>query len=91
MSTVATSGPPQVDAWPPRACEGRNTDLWFPVHGATGAGAQRALAIRICRGCPARRHCAAYALPIVGLDGIWGATTAKERTERRNKQHQKEA
>jgi hypothetical protein len=42
--------------------------------------------MRVCRGCAARRHCAAYALPIEGLDGIWGAMSAKERTQFRNKQ-----
>lgn len=64
--------------------------MWFPVHGADGAAAQRAWALRVCQRCPARRHCAAYALPIEDLDGIWGAMSAKARAEIRNK-HKKEA
>ena len=91
MSTMRDSGPPRVESWPPRACAGGDTNLWFPIHGDGCAAAQRAQAIRVCRGCAARRHCAAYALPIEDLAGIWGAMSAKDRTALRNKQQQKEA
>jgi hypothetical protein len=50
------------------ACRGRNPSLWFP-----GADDQaRAAAIRICRSCIVRRHCADEAEQ-ADVTGIWAA------------------
>ncbi|WP_433078938.1 WhiB family transcriptional regulator [Dactylosporangium sp. CA-052675] len=89
VNTIASTGPPRVESWPPRACEGRDTDLWFPVHGARDAQLQRERAKRVCRGCAARLHCAAYALPIGDLAGIWAAMTPGDRERERERQRQK--
>lgn len=87
MSSIRDTGPPDVDSWPPRACEGRDPSMWFPEQGAQQAAAW---AKRVCRGCEARQRCEDYAMPIFDLSGIWAGMSAKERTERRNK-HKKEA
>lgn len=87
MSSVRDTGPPNVESWPPRACEGRDPALWFPKQGDQQLSAW---AKRQCWGCKARQQCEDYAMPIGDLAGIWGGMSAKERSERRNK-HQKEA
>lgn len=88
MSTLWDTPAPDLARWPPRACEGADTRLFF----AEGLGhlttATRAKAI--CRRCPAVRACAEYAIPLAPLHGIWGAMSAAERAEIRSQQ-QKEA
>lgn len=37
----------------------------------------------ICQTCPVRSECFAYALPLPGLEGIWGATTPRQRQRMR--------
>jgi hypothetical protein len=91
VSTIATSQAPPVDGWPPRACLGKDTDMWFPVHGAHGAQLLRAQAKRVCWTCKARTACGEYAIPIVELDGIWAAMTPGEREQERKQRQQKEA
>ena len=38
-----------------------------------------AAAIAICHGCPVRGECLATALDVGDCDGVWGATTPRER------------
>lgn len=91
MSTVRETGPPRIHSWPPRACEGADTALFFP---ATDNGRPTAVAERrakvFCDRCHARPDCAAYAVPVTDLAGIWAGMNANERTRARKKQ-QKEA
>jgi WhiB family redox-sensing transcriptional regulator len=92
VSTIATSQAPPVASWPRRACEGRDTSLWFPEYGASDAQLLRSRAKRICRGCAARLACREYAVPIAELDGIWAAMTPGDRErERKRRRQQKEA
>lgn len=91
MTTIARSQAPPVDDWPPRACLGKDTGMWFPVHGASDAQRLRAMAKRICWTCPAREACGEYAIPIPELDGIWAAMTPGEREQERKRRQQKEA
>ena len=68
-------------AWMERAaCRDLPTDLFFPADSDT-AGAERATAV--CRTCPVRKECAAYALPDPNLYGVWGASTEAQRRNRR--------
>lgn len=56
------------------ACVGEDPDLWF-------LSANAAIAKRICRGCPVRTDCLAYALA-EGIDhGTWGGLTETEREQ----------
>lgn len=90
MSTVRDTRPPPVDRWPPRACEGTDTRVFFP--GMDGGGRHaglEAVAKRICGRCSALDECKAYALPIQDLRGVWAAMNEGER-ERARKKQQKE-
>jgi WhiB family redox-sensing transcriptional regulator len=61
------------------ACQYVDSDLFFPERGGSGKDAKR-----ICRQCPVRRECLAYALSALDrLDGIWGGLTESERREPR--------
>jgi WhiB family transcriptional regulator, redox-sensing transcriptional regulator len=61
------------------ACRHADPDLFFPI-GATGpALRQISEAKRICRACPARTPCLAWALENGITDGVWGAITPDER------------
>lgn len=50
---------------------------WFPDKGEHGTRQDAAKAI--CRACPVRQPCLAYALARHEPHGIWGGTTAAER------------
>ena len=53
-------------------------DLWFPPsEGADQPWVKKAK--RICRSCPVRPECLAYALQRGEEYGIWGALTSRER------------
>ena len=55
-------------------CSSTDPDLWFPDSRVTvDAGV-----VAICRSCPIRRPCLAYALWHVE-DGVWGGLTPRER------------
>ncbi|MCI4146600.1 WhiB family transcriptional regulator [Streptomyces albogriseolus] len=62
-------------------CAGADPDLFFPVgHGGSAPvllQADRAKAV--CRRCPVREQCLAWALRHEEVDGIWGGTTEGER------------
>ncbi len=66
-------------------CRDLPTELFFPAE-SDDAGAERAKAI--CRQCPVRRECVAYALADPNLEGVWGASTDRERRNRRHRLRQ---
>lgn len=72
---------PAPGAWISRgSCRGAPTSLFFP----DDAGRAHE-AIRVCRRCPVRAECAAYALDIPGLEGIWGGLTEADRLRHRRR------
>jgi WhiB family redox-sensing transcriptional regulator len=75
-TSLANCGLPPFADDPTRACADADPTLFFPEHG-NRRGARRAK--EICRRCPIRRPCLAWALPITDLDGVWGATGPGER------------
>jgi WhiB family transcriptional regulator, redox-sensing transcriptional regulator len=56
------------------ACHGSPPDLWFPARGDTTIQAKA-----ICRQCPVRAECLAYALRWHIGFGIWGGLSERER------------
>jgi len=62
-------------------CQDLPTDLFFPQPGRQGT-ANAKQAIKVCRSCPVREACLAYAMsfPDRSLPGIWGGTTERERS-----------
>ena len=61
------------------ACLHADPDLFFPVGTAGPALDQIDEAKRICRDCPVREPCLAWALEAGAATGIWGGTTDDER------------
>jgi WhiB family transcriptional regulator, redox-sensing transcriptional regulator len=62
------------------ACRDADPDLFFPVGTARSALRQIEEAKRICRVCPARTQCLAWALDHEVDSGVWGGTTEDERS-----------
>jgi WhiB family redox-sensing transcriptional regulator len=61
------------------ACLHADPDLFFPV-GTTGPALDQIdEAKRICRACPVRKRCLAWALDLGAVSGIWGGSTEDER------------
>lgn len=64
--------------WERAACAGMDPAVFFPARGDHEAFSA---AVRVCRRCPVRVQCL---VENVGeRDGVWGATSAKERREMR--------
>jgi len=64
--------------WGLASCQGVNPDLFFP------ASEQDATpALEICASCPVREVCLEHALTSEEREGIWGATTPRQRREMR--------
>lgn len=63
------------------ACARRDPELFFPIE-TDAAAVEKAKAV--CRTCPSVRACLAYALANE-VQGVWGATTATDRTELRRR------
>lgn len=55
-------------------CAEVDPELWFPEKGGSAAPAKR-----ICRQCPVRAECLAYALDNHEWWGVWGGLTYRER------------
>lgn len=55
-------------------CAGTDPDLWFAV-----GAREHKLAKRICRSCPVRMECLAYAMDAPVDHGVWGGMTERER------------
>lgn len=68
------SSPPE---WVERAvCRSVDPDLWYPDKGdSVGSRAAKA----ICRSCPVRAACLAYALDHKEQYGVWGGMSATQR------------
>lgn len=67
------------------ACKGEDVDTFFPT-ATKGPGQEERAAVEakvICKGCDVRTDCLAYALTFsasqLGLYGVYGGTTRKER------------
>jgi hypothetical protein len=58
------------------ACEGTDTDMWFPYK--QGEYKEQQLLFRICNGCLAKAECLEYALEY-NVDGYWAGTTDRHR------------
>jgi WhiB family transcriptional regulator, redox-sensing transcriptional regulator len=61
------------------ACRDADPDLFFPISTAGPALGQIEQAKQVCRRCPARIQCLAWALDHWVADGVWGGTTGDER------------
>lgn len=66
------------------ACRRENPELFFPVGSDGPAERQTAAAKAVCRRCPVREHCLAYALAEGEDTGVWGGA---DETERRALRH----
>lgn len=65
-----------------------DADLWFPTGDATEEARQQAEEAKtVCRGCPVRAECAAYAQADPSLSGVWGGTTKQERAAIRRRRN----
>ena len=62
----------------PAACEGTDTDQWFPVNSSDYAHKEHLA--RICASCPVKIECLEYALEY-NVEGWWGGTTAAVRRQ----------
>ena len=72
------------------ACRSADPELFFPVSDSGRSLEQVAEAKAVCGGCPVRRECLAFALRTEQVHGIWGGTTADERTiARRSQSHER--
>jgi WhiB family redox-sensing transcriptional regulator len=67
---------PQTNWFDDAACQGADTDVFFPLS-ASGEAAAEAKAI--CATCPVRELCLEHALENRPPDGIWGGLTPIER------------
>lgn len=63
-------------SWRERAaCQGKDTEIFFTTDSSLTAGTARA----ICRKCPVRVDCFAWALRVPEQYGIWGGVGQSER------------
>lgn len=83
IRTMQASGPIDVSGdWEDRAqCRGADADIFF----APG-GTQEYRAKAVCRTCPVRWECLAYALKNRVEHGVWGGLTDRERRRLMNRQ-----
>jgi Transcription factor WhiB len=85
-SFVADPWPPAPDL-PEAACRQPGVDpLWFfPERGHPDLNRH---AVAVCSTCPHQADCAAWALDVPGVLGIWGGTSARSRARaRKGRQH----
>lgn len=61
-------------------CAGEDPNLWFAV-----GALEHKMAKRLCRGCPVRYDCLAYAMEHPVDHGIWGGLTERERRRLRRR------
>lgn len=68
-------------------CLREDPDLFFPVGGITSGLAvlQADEAKSLCRRCPVREQCLAWAIEVGPVEGIWGGTTEGERRAMRQR------
>ena len=56
------------------ACRGLDPNLFFPVKGNNAAAA-----VAVCRDCPVRVECLAWAVESNEDQGVWGGASVKQR------------
>lgn len=80
MPITLTAKMPRILADPRRACRDADPETFFAVGTGAIADIANERAVAICYRCPLdiRRACAAWAIE-VGADGVWGATTERDR------------
>lgn len=66
-------------------CQDVDPELFFPNEEGVYEDLQRAK--DICKGCPLNLNCLQYALKHPELEGVWGATTLKDRRLMRRRKH----
>ena len=72
--TVAARAVPPMSGRSDRACNGADTELFYP-----SSGESPAYALALCHLCPVEAECLAWALDTGQGWGIWGGKTARER------------
>ncbi len=70
-SSVSKTNQPWMDL---AACRGLTPDIFYPVSDELAGPA-----LSICKTCPVRVSCLEYAISAKETEGVWGATTAKDR------------
>lgn len=77
--SLAPAHPADMDEAPRASCASSIDDaLWFPGAGQSGAEAKM-----VCAACPMLDACAAWAIPLRDLSGVWGGLNAAERAAKR--------
>lgn len=82
--SISLPAPPYLQGGA-RPCRSTNPELFFPFDYTLTHHEQIEEAKAVCRSCPVRDLCAAWAIPQANLDGIWGALTPPERQRLRIK------
>lgn len=72
-----------LSSWRDVAACARRSDVDFFVSPEDAVGVGRAMAV--CASCPVARECLAFAVETNQPDGIWGGTTATERSKLRRR------
>jgi len=72
-----------LSSWRDAAACARRPDVDFFPSAEDAAGIERAVAV--CAGCPVADECLSFAIETNQPDGIWGGTTAAERTKLRRR------
>jgi WhiB family redox-sensing transcriptional regulator len=67
-------------------CRDSDPNLFFPVGRGRAALEQAELAKAVCRGCPSREPCLAFALTTRQELGVWGGTSPHDRRLLRRRQ-----
>ncbi len=65
------------------ACKDSRPGLFFPIGSTGDALAEIDAAKAICRSCPVREECLAFALETNQDSGVWGGTSEDERRQLR--------
>ena len=75
-----TRGPGPALKWQDKsACLTEDPELFFPIGNGAPAQLQAEEAKQVCRGCPVRTECLAWALENGADHGVWGGLDEDER------------
>lgn len=75
-----TGGWDELEGWrSAAACRDVDTNLFFPAGDKGPAARQIEAAKAVCRACPVREECLAFAMAFYQEFGIWGGLTEDER------------
>lgn len=66
------------------ACQGRNTNYWYPDNTTPTNSPATQLALTICKTCPVITQCLNHAIQHPEYHGIWGGKTEQQRRGMRN-------